>query len=43
MEGWVSAAVEQRPDLDVQGYVQRRVSSAAWVTVGHADLLATFD
>jgi SAM-dependent methyltransferase len=43
IDGWVSAAMEQRPDLDVKDYVQRRVNNAARVTVGHADLLATFD
>ena len=42
LKGWVSAAEDQRPDLDAGDYVQRRLDAAVRVTVGHADLLATF-
>lgn len=46
LEGWVDAAVEQRPDLeaDAEAYRQRRRAEAAAgvlrVAVGHEDLLA---
>jgi SAM-dependent methyltransferase len=43
LKGWVSAAQDQSPDLDPGDYVRRRLGDGASVTVGHADLLATFD
>jgi SAM-dependent methyltransferase len=42
LKGWVSAAQDQSPDLDPGDYVLRRLGDGASVTVGHADLLATF-
>jgi ubiquinone/menaquinone biosynthesis C-methylase UbiE len=42
LKGWVSAAQDQSPDLDPGYYVLRRLGDGASVTVGHADLLATF-
>jgi hypothetical protein len=44
LRGWVSAAAEQRPDLDLKAYLEARSSAAEagllQVTVGHQDLLA---
>lgn len=44
LRGWVGAAAEQRPDLDLDGYLQERLASAEAgrlrVEVGHQDLLA---
>lgn len=44
LRGWVAAAVEHRPDLQVEDYLARRLAAAANgdldVTVHHADLLA---
>jgi trans-aconitate methyltransferase len=42
LKGWVSAAEAQRADLHAGDYLQRRLGDAVRVTVGHADLLATF-
>jgi hypothetical protein len=45
LRGWVAAAAEQRPDLPVGGYLERRLTAAAvgdlHVEVHHGDLLAT--
>lgn len=45
--GWVGAAAEQRPDLSLDGYLDRRLASAAAgrlrVGVGHEDLLARWN
>ena len=43
LRGWVGAAAEQRPGLDLDGYLEARTESGFAATVGHADLLATFD
>lgn len=46
LRGWTSAAVEQRPDLVLEAYVEDRLAALAagtvTVTVGHQDLLARF-
>ena len=41
--GWVDAAVEQRPDLRLDGYPERRVADGFSAEIGHRDLLAIFD
>jgi trans-aconitate methyltransferase len=47
LRGWVGAAADQRPDLDLDGYLAARVAAAEAgrlrVTVGHQDLLAQKD
>jgi hypothetical protein len=43
LRGWVDAACEQRHDLQLDGYRETRAASGYAATVGHADLLATFD
>jgi len=47
LRGWVRAAAEQRPDLDLDGYLAARTAAATAgrlrVTVGHQDLLAQKD
>jgi SAM-dependent methyltransferase len=43
LAGWVGAAAEQRPDLPVDAYRERRAASDLAVTVGHTDVLVTFD
>ncbi len=43
LRGWVDAAAEQEPDLRLDGYVEARTGAGFAATVGHADLLATFD
>lgn len=47
LEGWVAAAAEQRPDLQLDGYLAARSASAGAgelrVTVGHQDLFAQKD
>jgi len=44
LRGWVGAAADQRPDLDLDGYLTARTEAAEAgrlrVTVGHQDLLA---
>lgn len=44
LRGWVAAAAEQRPDLDLEAYLAARLGAAEagllQVTVGHQDLLA---
>jgi hypothetical protein len=44
LRGWVAAAREQRPDLDLAGYLERRLATCAAgglrVVVHHTDLLA---
>jgi SAM-dependent methyltransferase len=42
LDGWLDAAVEQRPDLPIEQYRARRKESDLMVAVGHADLLAVF-
>ena len=43
LDGWLAAAAEQRPDLPISQYRERRSGSDLVVTVGHADVLAIFD
>ncbi|MBU2664364.1 class I SAM-dependent methyltransferase [Actinoplanes bogorensis] len=43
LRGWVGAAREQRPSLDLDGYLQGRLTRLPSASVGHVDLLATFD
>ncbi len=43
LRGWVGAAVEQRPDLRIGDYLDARTGKGFAATVGHTDLLATFD
>lgn len=47
LRGWLGAAAEQRPDLDLSGYLAARTAAAdagrLRVTVGHQDLLAQKD
>lgn len=47
LRGWVGAAAEQRPDLDLDGYLADRTEAAEAgrlrVTVAHQDLLAQKD
>jgi SAM-dependent methyltransferase len=43
LAGWLQAAAEQRPDLPIEAYQERRAASDLVVTVGHTDLLAIFD
>jgi SAM-dependent methyltransferase len=40
--GWVGAALEQRPELRLDEYLEERRRHVPSVTVGHIDLLATF-
>jgi hypothetical protein len=40
LRGWVSAACEQDPTLQVDDYVARRLSEGVRITVHHEDLLA---
>ena len=42
LRGWVGAAREQRPDLPLGDYLERRLTSLPHASVGHADLLAVF-
>ena len=39
LHGWLAAAAEQRPDLELEAYSEERRAA----TVGHVDLLAVFD
>jgi SAM-dependent methyltransferase len=43
LTGWLDAAAEERPDLAIDSYRERRRQSDLVVTVGHTDLLAIFD
>ena len=43
LDGWLSAAAEQTPDLPIKQYRARRATGDLMVTVGHTDLLAVFD
>ncbi len=43
LRGWLDAAAAQRPDLRLDGYRDARAATGFAATVGHADLLATFD
>jgi hypothetical protein len=42
LHGWAAAAVEQRPDLDIGGYLRTRLVNPPAATIGHVDLLAIF-
>jgi SAM-dependent methyltransferase len=42
LRGWVAAALEQQPDLPLDGYLDARLSELPTVSVGHVDLLAIF-
>ncbi|MBW6434777.1 class I SAM-dependent methyltransferase [Actinoplanes hulinensis] len=42
LRGWVAAALEERPDLAVGDYVERRLASLPHASVGHQDVLAIF-
>jgi SAM-dependent methyltransferase len=42
LTGWLDAAAEERPDLPINSYRQRRQASDLVVTVGHSDILAVF-
>jgi len=41
-EGWVGAAVQQRPDLRIDDYVKRRAEDGFTAEIGHNDVLAIF-
>lgn len=43
LDGWLSAAAEQDPDLPIAQYHARRATGDLMVTVGHTDVLAVFD
>ncbi|GLY00629.1 MULTISPECIES: class I SAM-dependent methyltransferase [Actinoplanes] len=43
LRGWTGAAREQRPDLDLDDYLERRLSSLPHASVGHQDVLAIFE
>jgi hypothetical protein len=43
LAGWLHAAGEQRPELPLDAYRDRRAGSDLEVTVGHTDVLAIFD
>jgi SAM-dependent methyltransferase len=47
LRGWTGAAAEQRPELPVPAYLERRLAAveagAVTITVGHEDLLVQFD
>lgn len=43
LTGWLDAAAEERPDLDIDGYRTHRQESDLVVTVGHSDVLAIFE
>ncbi|MEU4693050.1 class I SAM-dependent methyltransferase [Actinoplanes sp. NPDC023714] len=42
LRGWTGAAAEQRPDLPVEDYRERRLATVPEVSVGHQDVLAIF-
>lgn len=42
LRGWVGAAAEQHPELNLDPYLRMRLAGDAMITVGHADLLAEF-
>lgn len=42
LRGWVGAAREQRPDLELDAYLGDREQAPPRAVVGHIDLLATF-
>jgi hypothetical protein len=42
LRGWTRAAAEQRPDLPVGDYLERRLAAVPQASVGHRDLLAIF-
>ncbi|MEU4236741.1 class I SAM-dependent methyltransferase [Actinoplanes sp. NPDC026619] len=43
LRGWVAAAREQSPDLQLDDYLRGRLADLPRATVGHVDLLAIFD
>ena len=42
LRGWVGAATEQRPDLRLDSYLERRLANPPRAAIGHVDLLAIF-
>ncbi|MBM2620003.1 class I SAM-dependent methyltransferase [Actinoplanes sp. LDG1-06] len=42
LRGWVGAARDQRPELDLDGYLADRLATLPQASVGHVDLLAIF-
>jgi SAM-dependent methyltransferase len=42
LAGWLDAAVDERPEFDVEAYRRRRDAGDLVITVGHADVLAVF-
>ena len=43
LRGYLDAALEQRPDLQLDGYLGDRLGNLPAASVGHVDLLAIFD
>ncbi|GIF38179.1 class I SAM-dependent methyltransferase [Actinoplanes xinjiangensis] len=43
LRGWVGAAAEERPDLPVGEYLDRRLAALPHASVGHKDVLAIFE
>ena len=43
LRGWAGAAREQRPDLGIDAWLEDRLANLPRASVGHVDLLATFD
>lgn len=43
LRGWVGAAREERPDLPLDGYLERRLAALPHASVGHQDVLAIFN
>nr|GID83403.1 hypothetical protein Ade03nite_23270 [Actinoplanes derwentensis] len=43
LRGWVGAAREERPDLDLDEYLTRRLGTLPHASVGHQDVLAIFE
>jgi hypothetical protein len=43
LRGWVGAAREERPDLPLGDYLERRLAALPHASVGHKDVLAIFN
>ncbi|HWS36942.1 MAG TPA: class I SAM-dependent methyltransferase [Actinoplanes sp.] len=43
LRGWVGAAREERPELDLDDYLVRRLGALPHASVGHQDVLAIFE
>ncbi|MFC4070886.1 class I SAM-dependent methyltransferase [Actinoplanes subglobosus] len=43
LRGWAGAAAEERPDLPVGPYLERRLAALPHASVGHKDVLAIFE